>query len=350
MNAHAVGEKRRKTVSVLMPIRNEAGFIRTSLETVLAQDYPAELVEIIVADGMSTDGTQEIVREMAAHHPNLTLIDNPGKIVPTGLNAGLARANGEVIIRVDGHCKVIPEYVRRCVEHLESGRVDGVGGSVDTKGMTDVARVIAVAMSSRFGVGGSAFRTTQEETMSVDTVPFAAYTREIIERAGPYDEELVRNQDDEYNYRIRKLGGKLLLAADIRSDYYSRSSFKSLWRQYFQYGYWKVRVMQKHPWQMSLRQFVPAVFVVSLAASLLAGVFLGQAGLWMTAILLGAYGLGNLAATAMSFDRLKSSLLPLLPLAFATLHFSYGCGFLVGLVKFRNRWKDPSAPAKTQKT
>jgi len=348
MNSKVGGEKGRRTVSIVMPIRNEAGSIRTSLETVLSQDYPLELVEIIVADGMSEDGTQDIVREMAAHHVNVTLIENPGKIVSTGLNAALARAKGEVIVRIDGHCKVTPEYVRRCVEHLEDDLVDGVGGSVDTKGMTRVARVIAVAMSSRFGVGGSAFRTTQDRTMFVDTVPFAAYTREIIEQAGPYDEELVRNQDDEYNYRLRKLGANLLLAANIRSEYYSRSSFRSLWRQYYQYGYWKVRVMQKHPWQMSLRQFVPALFVVALATSLLSVIFLGQRGLWITDFLVGAYGLGNLVATLMSVNQLEISLLPLLPLAFATLHFSYGFGFLVGLFKFRNRWRHPSDQSKVQ--
>lgn len=338
-----------RTVSLVMPIRNEAAFIRASLETVLAQDYPSDLVEIIVADGMSTDGTQEIVREVAAQHPNITLIENEGKIVSTGLNAAIAHATGEVIIRVDGHCKIPPDYMRRCVKHLEDGQVDGVGGSVDTKGLTRVARVIAVAMSSRFGVGGSAFRTTQDRTMLVDTVPFAAYTQRIIERTGPYDEELVRNQDDEYNYRLRKHGGKLLLAGNIRSEYYSRSSFRSLWRQYYQYGYWKVRVLQKHPRQMSLRQIVPALFVIGSGTSVLFAALLGEPGLWLAGLFWGTYGLGNLVATAMCINRLDISLLPLLPVAFATLHISYGTGFLVGLFRFRKRWGDSADVPRTNR-
>ncbi len=249
---------RRKTVSVIMPIRNEAAFVRTSLGTVLAQDYPEELVEVIVADGLSTDGTAEIVRSIANGRPNLRLIENRGLIVSTGLNAALALAKGDIVIRVDGHCKVAPDYISRCVDHLEKEGVDGVGGPIVTVGQTRIARVIAAAMSSPFGVGGSAFRTIRDRTMIVDTVPFAAYTRAIITQAGLYDEELVRNQDDEYNYRLRKLGAKLLLAADVRSEYYSRGSLRTLWRQYFQYGYWKVRVMQKHPRQMSRAAIHPS--------------------------------------------------------------------------------------------
>ena len=167
-------------------------------------------------------------------------------------------------MRVDGHCEIASDYVRRCVEHLRRGEADGVGGSIETIGATPPSRAIALAMSSRFGVGNSAFRTERAATHLVDTVPFPAYTREMMRRAGPFDEELVRNQDDEFNFRIRELGGRILMAADVRSRYESRGSLRSLARQYFQYGYWKVRVMQKHPRQMSARHFVPAAFVSAL--------------------------------------------------------------------------------------
>ena len=158
-----------------------------------------------------------------------------------GLNRAIAEATGDVIVRVDGHCVIAPDYVRRCVEHLKAGKADGVGGSVETIGNGPVARAIAIAMSSRFGVGDSAFRTLKNETRFVDTVPFPAYTREIMRRAGPFDEELVRNQDDEYKVAGSFLWRPGLLAADVRSLYHSRPSFRSLWKQYFQYGYWKVR-------------------------------------------------------------------------------------------------------------
>jgi succinoglycan biosynthesis protein ExoA len=328
---------RATLVSVIMPVRNEEPFIRSSLDAVLAQDYPRGRIEVIVADGMSTDRTRAIVRSLQATHRQLFLIDNPGQIVPTGLNAAIAKAKGDVIIRIDGHCKVAPDYVRRCVEHLERDRVDAVGGPIETVGETPTARVIAAATSSMFGVGGSAFRTTSDITGFSDTVPFPAYTRAIIQRAGPYDEELVRNQDDEYNYRLRKLGAKVLLASDVRSVYFSRSSLKLLWRQYFQYGYWKVRVMQKHPKQMSFRHFVPAAFVAILGAALLAAPFV-MIGDYIFVAVAGSYIAATALATFLAGKGVPPGLLPLLPGAFATIHLAYGVGFIAGLVKFRNRW------------
>ena len=228
-------------------------------------------MEVLIADGMSTDATRNIIGELAReyHQHDIQIVDNSKKIVPTGMNIALRKARGDIIVRVDGHCIIAPDYVRRCVEHIQNDRVDGVGGSIESVGETNIAQAIAVGMSSQFGVGNSAFRTLAGKSMLVDTVPFPAYKREIIERVGLYDEELVRNQDDEYNYRVRKSGGRLLLAADVHSTYFSRTSLRGLWRQYLQYGYWKVRVFQKHPLQMRLRQFIPAVLVGALIASVL---------------------------------------------------------------------------------
>jgi GT2 family glycosyltransferase len=295
---------------------------------------------------MSTDGTREIVESMRAGSPRVHLIDNTRRIAPTALNAAIARARGEVLVRVDGHCEIARDYVRRCVEHLRNDEVDGVGGPLQTIGESLVARGIAVAMSSTFGVGDSAFRTVDNKTMLVDTIAFPAYTRNIVERVGLFDEELVRNQDDDYNYRLRKIGAKVLLASDVRSRYYSRSSIRSLWRQYFQYGYWKVRVMQKHPRQMRPRQFVPPLFVaallISLAAAPLSFIF-GTWFAWPFVLAPGSYALANLAASvSITVKRRDRPLFWLLPIAFAILHVSYGLGFLLGLVKFRNRWGDHS--------
>ncbi|HXM76736.1 MAG TPA: glycosyltransferase family 2 protein, partial [Thermoanaerobaculia bacterium] len=199
------------------------------------------------------------------------------------------------------------------------------------------------AMSSAFGVGGVAFRTTHDWSGFVDTVAFPAFTRAAIEKAGAFDEELVRNQDDEYNYRLRELGGRILLSSDVRCRYFSRASLSSLWRQYFQYGYWKVRVMQKHPAQMRPRQFVPPLFVgCVLALTLLA---FSAAARWLLAGVLGAYAVADVLATLASASRGSRRAVSLLPVAFATMHFAYGLGFLKGLLSFAGRWGDRATRA-----
>ena len=322
-----------------MPIFNEGEFIKRSLGAVEAQDYPIDQLEVIVVDGLSTDNTREIVRSMRATNLPIELIDNPARIVPIGMNLALKHAKGEVIIRVDGHCEIARDYVRRCVEYLQKNQTDGVGGYVETIGETPIAGVIALAMSSPFGVGDCSFRILKGKTRMVDTVPFPAYRKNIIERAGLYDEEFIRNQDDEYNYRLRKMGTKIMLVRDVHARYYSRSSLRSLWRQYFQYGYWKVRVLQKHPRQMRLRQFVPPAFVAALMGSyLFAWLFPLGWGLFIG--LSAAYILANVAASVWTAFQKGLRNLMLLPLVFSILHISYGSGFLVGLVKFRNRWGD----------
>lgn len=324
-------------VSVILPVRNEADFIGRCLEAVVAQDYPADRMEIVVVDGMSTDGTRQIAESFKARHPALRVLDNPGMIVPTALNIAIAAAHGAIIVRVDGHCEIATDYVSGCVAHLQTG-VDAVGGPLRTAGESAIARAIALGMSSMFGVGNSAFRTSTGKTMVVDTVAFPAYPRRVLERVGPFDEELVRNQDDEYNYRLRKAGGRILLAADVRADYFSRSSFRSLWRQYFQYGYWKIRVLQKHPRQMCARQFAPVCLVVGTVLSV-AVAALGMAPWWVPALVLGSYLSLNVVASVRT-ARGQPSLCALVFLTFVILHVSYGCGCLRGLIAFRHRWGD----------
>jgi len=336
-------------VSVIMPVRNEQAYIERALSAVLAQDYPQDRLEVVIADGMSEDDTRRVIAATAGPRSNVRIVDNRQKIAPTGMNAAMACAGGEIVIRVDGHCEIEPNYVRRCVEHLCTGGADGVGGAIETIGETPVARMIAVAMSSRFGVGGSAFRVGNSPSRLVDTVPFPAYTRSAVQRAGPYDEELVRGQDDEYNYRLRHLGGRLLLAADVRSRYYSRSSLRTLARQYYQYGFWKVRVLQQHPRQMCRRQFVPPAFVAGVLALAAACPF-GWLPRATLAVVLAAYALVNLAASAAAAPRVGSWTAVLLPVAYALIHFSYGWGFLRGLVAFRRRWSQPDRTANQEKT
>lgn len=342
-------------VSVVLPIRNEAAYIERALRSVLAQDYPADRLEVLVADGRSTDRTRDIVLALAraaerhppdaAASPHVSLIDNPGAIVPTGLNAALAVASGDVIVRVDGHCEVPPDFVRRAVAHLVLDDVDCVGGLLDTIGDTPEAQVIAAAMSASFGVGGSAFRSGAAISTLTDTVAFPAFTRQALTRAGRFDEELVRNQDDEYSYRLRRAGGRILLATDMRARYYSRGTRRSLWRQCLQYGLYKVRVLQKHPRQMRARQFVPALFVVSLVLSAALASF-WRASWPLFALVLGAYVAAALIASGREARRRGAwRWLVALPPVFATMHVAYGVGFLLGLVAFLRRWRTVGQPA-----
>ncbi len=327
-------------VSILLPIRNESDYLRSGLLAILAQDYPSDCMEILIADGMSNDNSRSLIQDIFVLHPQrqLRILNNPREIVPTGLNIALRQAKGEIIIRVDGHCIITPDYVRKCVEHIQKDGVDGVGGSMETIGETYLAKGIAIGMSSSFGVGNSAFRTISGKSMLADTVPFPAYTRQIMKRAGLFDEELVRNQDDEYNYRIRELGGKILLAEDVHSTYFNRDSMNSLWNQYSQYGFWKVRVLQKHPRQMSLRQFMPPAFVLALIISIVFAFFPVLRLLSIVVPLL--YLVANILVSIYTAFRRGWQYLPLLPFVFAILHLSYGLGFLAGLFKFWKRWGD----------
>jgi cellulose synthase/poly-beta-1,6-N-acetylglucosamine synthase-like glycosyltransferase len=328
-----------------MPIRNEAAFIERSLAAVLAQDYPPDRLEVIVADGLSTDGSRQIVQTLQTQHENLRLLDNPGRITSAGLNACLAQARGEILVRVDGHCEISRDYVRRCVEHLRSDGIDCVGGPLETVAETNPGQGIALAMQSPFGVGGAAFRIGAKKTMLTDTVAFPAYKRSVIEQAGPFDEEMRCNEDDEYSYRLLKLGATILLASNVRSQYYCRNNLHSLWRQYFRYGYWKVRVLQKHPRQMKLRQFIPAAFIIALFAAMALAFFFPTVRI-LPALVAGAYAAANVSASIWTACKGNWKQAVFLPIVFGTLHLSYGMGFLAGMARFWNHWSKISlAPA-----
>jgi cellulose synthase/poly-beta-1,6-N-acetylglucosamine synthase-like glycosyltransferase len=326
-------------ITIIFPVRNESAYIEHGLRSVLYQDYPADRMEILIADGMSTDNTRKIVNDFAVSHPlqQIYLFDNPGKIVPTGMNIALRQAQGEIIIRVDGHTVIAPDYVRQCVEILQRTRADNVGGKMNAVGINPFGKAVALATSTQFGVGGGRFHYLDEEEW-VDTVYMGAWPRSVFEKIGLLDEELVRDQDDEFNYRLREQGGRILLSPTICSEYSVRSTPRALWRQYYQYGLWKVRVLQKHSHQMSLRQFVPPVFVLMLLGSTLLALFSSLRPLSLVVPLV--YLVSNLVASLWTALRRGWTALPFLPLIFIILHISYGLGFLIGLGKFANRWGD----------
>ena len=320
-------------VTVIMPIHNEAEFIRRSLGAVLAQDYPSDLTEVLIVDGMSTDQTYKIIRQLIAESgcTRVRLLENKGRIVPTGLNLAIREAKGDIIIRVDGHTVIAPDYVRQCVVALHRTNADNVGGLMKGVGITTFGQAVALATSSPFGVGGARFHYSDQEEWT-DTAYMGAWPRKVFEQIGLFDERLVRNQDDEFSYRLRAAGGRILLSPHIKSEYTVRSTPWLLGKQYFQYGFWKILVLQKHTFQMRPRQFVPPAFALALSSSLVFAL-LGW-GWWLLTLILAAYLLANLSASFYISARSGWRYLLLLPLTFAILHLSYGFGFLIGLAMF----------------
>ena len=317
-------------VSIIMPIRNEADYIERSLTSVLSQDYPHDRMEVLLADGMSIDTTRARITTLASRYPDMvvTLLDNPDKVVPAGFNRALVLAKGAIIVCVSGHCEIATDYVRRCVEKLDETGATCVGGPITTVGTTWNARSIALAQSSHFGVGGVAFRMNQAKGRYVDTVAFGAYCREVFTTIGDFDEELVRNQDDEFNFRLIQSGGKIWLDPAISSVYYSRASLGGLWRQYFQYGFYKVHVIQKRGAVPAWRHLVPGLFILGLVGSLLLSlVGHRRRYVWIVA---GPYAVANGIASIITAQQ-NWRTLPLLPVVFIVLHLSYGLGFLYGV-------------------
>ena len=232
------------SVSVLMPVRNEAQYITRSLEAILAQEYPGAL-EVLVVDGMSDDGTRDIVTNIAAENPQVRLLDNPGRLVAIGLDRGAARARGDIFVRVDGRAFLPPGYVRRCVQLLAETGAANVGGTQVPLADTVQGRAIAAAMASPFGVGTARFRFATRP-QQVDTVYLGAWPRASFEQAGGFDESLVRNQDYEFNYRFRQAGGTILYSPELRVAYYGRPTLSALWRQYYDYGFYRLPNLLSH--------------------------------------------------------------------------------------------------------
>jgi len=331
------------TVSVILPVRREGREFAATLTRVLDQDYPA-LVEVLVVDGMSDDETREVVARFAAGDPRVKLLDNPGRIVPTAMNVGIRAASGSVIVRVDGHTRIRPDYVSRCVAALVASGADCVGGRMDAVSDSFIGRAVAAATSGPFGVGNSHFHYSETPRFT-ETVYLGTWPKETLVCAGGFDEEMVRDQDDELNYRLRKAGGTVWLDPSIRSEYTPRGSLLKLWSQYRQYGLWKVRVFQKHPSMMRARHFAPSLLVVAALVSVALALTVPW-GLWVlvagAATYLTAAAIAALRTPAGSGERLA------MPLVFATIHGAYGVGFLTGLVRFFPRWfKDPSGRGRS---
>lgn len=258
-------------LSVICPIYNEEKYIAKCIDSILAQDYPKDDLEVIFADGMSTDRTREIVAEYTARFPWIRLIDNPKRIVPPALNAAIAASKGDIIMRLDAHAEYPHDYFSKLTNRLDEYKADNIGGVCITLPVNECAKSKAIAhvLSSKFGMGNSDFRTGVSMPKETDTVPFGCWHREIFDKIGMFDNDLIRNQDDEFNGRIRKNGGKIILLADVQIKYYARDSIKKVWRMFYQYGLFKPLVNRKLKSPATVRQFFPLALVTGLLLGLI---------------------------------------------------------------------------------
>ena len=321
------------TVSIICPVFNEEKFIEACIISILEQDYPKEAIEVIFVDGNSTDSTTDIIRRYTKQYSFLKLLNNPERIVPYALNKGLAAATGEVILRLDAHCTYPTNYISELVRYLYQLNADNVGGVWNTQPAKDtpICQAIAFASSHPFGVGGSMHKIGASKIMETDTVPFGCYKREIFDKTGPFDTDLVRNQDDEFNGRLLNLGGKIYLIPQVIINYTARDTLCKMRKMYYQYGLYKPLVNKKLGAPATVRQFFPLLFLLGLIIGGIGSAFWPVVQHLYTTVLL-LYLFIGIVVGSMGAIRTHQLLLTLLmPYVFFCIHISYGIGYLVGI-------------------
>ena len=317
-------------VSIIVPCLNEEKTIRILLDAILAQTYPVVAMEVVIADGHSEDGTRSEIAAFQREHPELavTVIDNDARVIPVSLNRAIQATSGEIIVRMDAHSAPAEDYVERCVRALQEGLGDNVGGVWDIRPGAEgwVAASIAVAAAHPLGVGDALYRHASQP-QSVDTVPFGAFKKTLLDKIGLFDETLLANEDYEFNTRIRQSGGTIWLDPAIRSIYFARPNFVRLAKQYFNYGYWKWKMLERYPSTLRWRQFLPPAFVLSLFFLLVLGIFFPI-----------VYAVLLVELILYFFILFVAGLLkkaPALPIPIAVMHLSWGSGLIwSGLTTF----------------
>jgi succinoglycan biosynthesis protein ExoA len=333
-------------VSVVIPVRNEGRAIAGCLDAVLGQDYPARQLEVLVVDGGSQDDTVAVVQRYCARDGRVRLLQNPTGTIPAGLNVGIRAAQGDVVARVDSRTRLAADYIGTAVGLLESKGATTVGGPVQYANGSYMAQVLALVMQSRFGVGGAAARYGSAAEQWTDTVYLAVTPRATFAAAGLYDEEILQDEDTDLSYRIRGLGGRILVSPRLRTSYANSGSFRRFIGKNVRFGYWKARVWQKYPAMMSWRHFVPPVFVLTVATA--APLALVSTTVREFLVGLGAiYGAGAVASAASLARRAGWRYFPTLTGVFPALHFAWGAGFIGGMVRFLPRWtaRRPASPS-----
>jgi succinoglycan biosynthesis protein ExoA len=339
-------------VSVVIPCRNEEEFIEELLDAVRAQELAP--LEILVVDNGSTDRSAAIVEAYAARHPGMPLrllhCARPG--AAAAMNAGIRAASGDVIVRIDGHSIPRPDYIRRAVAHLQDPKAGVIGGvwEIVPGAATLRARAIALAVASRLGSGGAAYRQSDahHSPRDVDTVPFGCYTRALWKALNGYDDNLLVVEDGDFNYRVRQAGYRVILDPDIRCTYFPRRRLRTLGRQYLRYGWWKIPMLMRHPGAIRIRQLIPLGFVTTVAALSLASLMLPAARLLLL-VLLAVYAVA-IAGSGFQVARRASDLRLWLPVAaaFTVIHFAWGLGGLTHLLSF-GRWPPWRLPPSVQR-
>jgi GT2 family glycosyltransferase len=359
------GEPGALSVTAVVASRNEIKHIEACVRSLLLQQEPAGGFEIIVVDGMSDDGTRDVLASLAPIDSRLTVIDNPRRITPAAFNAGIRAARGRYIAFMGAHARYPSDYLVRCLELAERLHTDNVGGPTIAEGSSYIQRAIAASHHSPFSVGGASWHSLEYEGKA-QTVFGGFYRRDVFDRIGLFDEQLVRDQDAELNFRLELAGGKIWQSPAVRSWYTPRSNLGALFRQYRQFGYFKVLVMLKHGRTPAVRQYAPAALIVGLAGSALAVVAFGLASVlfpgrggfdtitgWAAALFaVGAvsYLAVLLVASVTTAARDGWDLLPILPATFARYHLGYGVGFLQGLIDFVVRRRTAPSARMSQLT
>jgi glycosyltransferase involved in cell wall biosynthesis len=326
----------KPTVSIIIPCFNEEATIGSLLDAIHRQTYPRNLVDVVIADGLSEDGTRAAVAGFRQKHPGLAVrvIDNPKRTIPAGLNLAIRDAQGEILVRLDAHSAPIPEYVERCVRDLELGKGSNVGGvwTIAPGSHGWIPEGIAAAAGHPLGAGDALYRLGGE-ARAVDTVPFGAFRRTLVADVGEFDESLITNEDYEFNVRIRKRGGVVWMDPEIQSTYVARSTLRALARQYWRYGYWKLRMLARDPSTLRWRQALPPLFVLSVTGLTLAGLAWRPAAIMLACILLIYVIALSAAGIQLGFSHRKPALIPGSILAFATMHVAWGAGFWASLLR-----------------
>lgn len=323
-------------VSIIIPCRNEEKFISECLDSVIANEYPEDKLEVLVVDGRSVDGTRGIVERYVQQYPFVRFLDNPKKITPCALNIGIKNANGEIIMRMDAHAIYDKGYISKCMKHLNECNADNVGGiwKIIPRANSLVGKSIAISLSHPFGVGNAYYRFISKEPRWVDTVPFFCCKKEIFEEIGLFDENLPRGQDMEFNLRLKKMGARILLVPEIVSYYYARSDLKSFIKHNFINGLWAILPFKyTNIIPVSLRHLVPLEFVLSLFGALILSLF-WDFFWWIFVFIILSYIVVNFYfSLRVAVKEKDATLIFTMPIIFAILHFSYGLGSVLGVVK-----------------
>ena len=318
-------------VSVIVPCYNEQSTIHLLLEALRSQTFSRAAMEVIISDGMSTDGTREAIASFQKDFPDLELylVDNTLRTIPSGLNRAIEASRGEMIVRLDAHSRPYPDYVENCLKAHDAGRGDNVGGVWEIRpgAATWIAISIAVAAAHPLGVGDALYRHAKYAA-EVDTVPFGSFRRTLIDQVGFFDETLLTNEDYEFNVRVRKSGGRIWLDPSIRSVYFARSTLMELMRQYWRYGFWKWRMLRRYPDTLRWRQALPPLFVLGLISLIVLSLFIPFARFLLAGVLVLYFSIMIVAALRAAFQQRNGSLLLGLPLAIPAMHLSWGSGFL----------------------